>query len=138
MGPEVARSLVLILPRWLSTACFACCKDDFQRKKIVHSFAYLRSRMMDDTETRQDETMLPRRAGGCEWTMVAARVPSFTGMDRSGAVGYRWCSVYRVRCRDIRGWHWYLFGNHAVVIAVNFVTMIPVAEIDEDVCPTPE
>lgn len=25
--------------------------------------------------------MLPRRAGGCEWTMVAARVPSFTGAE---------------------------------------------------------
>lgn len=32
--------------------------------------------MTDDTET-----MLPRRAGGCEWTMVAARVPSFTGAE---------------------------------------------------------
>lgn len=43
-----------------------CCKDDFQRKKIVHAFAYLRSRMTDEAETRQVETMLPRRAGGCE------------------------------------------------------------------------
>jgi len=32
----------------------------------------------------------------------------------------------------------FLVGNHAVVIAVNFVTVILVAEIDEDVCPTPE
>jgi hypothetical protein len=36
----------------------------------------VQSRMTNDSFP-----MLPRRAGGCEWTMVAARVPSFTGAE---------------------------------------------------------
>lgn len=103
-----------------------CCEDDSQRKKTVHAFAYLRSRITDDTETRRDET---RRCYPVEQVVVnewwwRRAFPLLQERNRSGAVGYRRCSVCRVRRRDIRGWRWYLpggdGGDHYVVITVNF------------------
>lgn len=72
MGPEVA--LVLILSR-SSTADFAARKNQRETRLLDASTCAIAN------DRWYTETMLPRRAGGCEWTVVEARVPSFTGAE---------------------------------------------------------
>lgn len=134
MRPEVALFHIAPLSlskTWVSIALTARIVTE-ETKVLPRCYCALSlSPMTDDTET-----MLPRRAGGCEWTMVAARIRSFT-RDRSGAVGCLCRDACRVRsCLDIVGgvdiflwWWWWWWSRRSLL---SFELWFPYTEIGAD------